>query len=107
MDVHKARKLFVEKVSWGPSRIMFGDAIRAFDEVMVAMGYGDTPGQTTYSPVPDTAGLPLTMNNADELEVYVKEQSKLGKRVKKNEPEVMDLDEHQENADVLKKLGVK
>lgn len=103
MDIKAMRQSFIQKVSWGPTRITFADAIKAFDDAALAAGFGETIAPASYSPCPDALPIPVS---AESLEAQVLSQAKAKGRSKK-EPDVMGLDDVQENEEVLKKLGVK
>lgn len=105
-DVAKARQLFVTKVSWGPTRIGFGEAIKAFDEVMAELGFGETVAPSSYSPALDGLSVPLHATSADDLEKQVLAEVTKGKTKKKRQEDLdgMQLDPDQENAHVLENM---
>jgi hypothetical protein len=90
MDLKAIRKSFVEKVSWGPGKITYGEAIAAFDHVMAEYGLSGTDAPSSYSPVPDGLSIPVT--------------PRFVKRGKVEDS--MALDSDQENAAAIKALGV-
>jgi len=88
VNIEALRKAFVERVSWGPSKVPFGDAIAFFDQAAEAVGLVVPTTQ-----VPDTAP---TASDATTP-----------RRKTRVEDSGMVLEDEQENGEALKKVGVK
>lgn len=105
MDVTALRQVFVQKVSWGPTKISFSDAIRALDEALLEAGFGERVVPSSYTPASDAIGVPVAISASELVTQVFNEVKKKGRKVK--EEEVMGLDEHQENADIITKMGIR
>lgn len=104
IDVEKLRYTFVAAISWGPTRVSFGDAIAAFDAALAHVGYEGKAVQTSYSPVVDSLDVTLKARDSSDLEKQVLQQARAGRKPRK-EDDGMQLDEHQDNAEAIENLS--